>query len=194
MIYLCKFDYGNAKHGQRKIEETQNGRRLLRYALTKEYGIDSDTLTIEKGEHGKPFFKDRKDIFFNISHSGDYVAVVLGDCPLGVDVQVIREVKPRLIDKLCNEREKDFVLSSGNPDNAFITLWALKESYIKAIGKGMSFPMDKINFDIKGFKGDSFSGAFSNQDGLFCVWKNNDYVLAACSLGEFEFDLQYVSL
>lgn len=179
MIYLQKFDYNNLKRGERKLCETSNGRALLKRAVSELYGIDTDTLTIKKGEHGKPYFSQREDICFNISHSGDYVAVMVGDSPLGVDIQTIRPVKDRMIEKLCNESEKNFVYGSNNKDRAFITLWTLKESYIKAIGTGMSFPMDEINFDLSGLNEDSV-GEISNRSGVYFVRDFGDYVLSAC--------------
>ena len=183
MIYLRKFDYGTAARGERKKNETLNGRMLLRDAVFNEYGVSTDNLDIENGEHGKPYFVQRRDIHFNISHSGCYVAVAVGEYPLGVDVQTVREVKQSLIEKLCDDNEKRFVEQSGDKDKAFITLWALKESYIKAIGTGMSYPMNRIHFDMKNFDTEAF-GDFSDCDGYYYVRAFEDFVLAVCVLGD----------
>lgn len=189
LIYISRFNYDDLKRGERKKFETANGRYLLREAVRREFGVDSGLFTIEKGEHGKPFFAERDDIFFNISHSGELVAVGVGKCPVGVDVQVVRRVKDSLINKLCNYNEKEFILESTDKDRAFITLWALKESYIKAIGLGMSYPMSEINFDIRNFYGEA-EGEFSNRSGRYYVKDYGDFVLAACALGEFDFNVE----
>ena len=183
MIYLKKFDYHNISRGERKKAETANGRSLLRTAVLNEFEINTDKLTIVTAEHGKPYFSERQDIFFNISHSGDYVAAAVGKSEIGVDVQIVRSVKDNLIQKLCNNNEKEFIQSAVDKNKAFITLWALKESYIKAIGMGMSFPMSEINFNLRDFNGE-LEGSFSNQTGRFYVRDCGEFVLAACALGE----------
>ena len=189
MIYIKKYDYSNLKHGERKKSETVNGRELLKTAVLREFGVDSNTLIIEKGEHGKPYFSDREDIFFNISHSGDFVAVAVGECSLGIDIQVVQNVRERMIDKLCNDDEKQFISNCPDKDKSFIILWSLKESYIKAIGKGMSFPMSDINFKLEYFK-DEAKGEFSNRSGRYFVRDYGEFVLAVCALGEFNFGVE----
>ena len=188
MIYIKKYSYSNLKHGERKKAETVHGRELLKTAVLREFGIDSDTLTIAKGEHGKPYFSDREDICFNISHSGDFVAAAVGECPIGVDVQVVKKIHYGLVNKFCNYNEKEFISKSENKDRAFITLWSLKESYVKAIGKGLSYPVSEINFNLEHFDSEAV-GEFSNQSGRFYVRDYGDFVLSACALGEFDFDV-----
>ncbi len=189
MIYIKKYDYSNLKHGERKKAETANGRELLKTAVLREFGVDSNTLIIEKGEHGKPYFSDREDIFFNISHSGNFVAAAVGECPIGIDIQVVQNVRERMIDKLCNDDEKQFISNCPDKDKSFIILWSLKESYIKAIGKGMSFPMSDINFKLEYFK-DEAKGEFSNRSGRYLVRDYGEFVLAVCALGEFNFSVE----
>ena len=181
MIYIKKYDYSGLNRPERRKAETRNGRELLKQAVSDEYGIDTDNLTIEKGEYGKPYFAEREDIFFNISHSGDYAAAAVSDSPIGIDIQVIKPVKDGLIKKLCNEDEKNFIEKSKDKDRAFITLWALKESYIKAIGKGMSFPMKDVNFVLEDFCGEA-EGEFSNRSGYFYVQACEEFILAVCFL------------
>ena len=179
MIYTRRFDYTGKVRGERKKAESANGRILLKEAVMREYGIDTDSLTIGYGEYGKPFFIDRTDIHFSISHSEEYVAVVLSDREVGIDIQQVKAVKPGLIQKLCDESEQRYVLNSDNQDKAFITLWALKESYIKAIGKGMSYKMDKINLRLDISCGE-IQGEISNREGEYHVTDLGGYVMAVC--------------
>lgn len=181
MIYIKKFDYSGLTRGERKKAETANGRLLLKQAVQAAYNLNSDTLKIALGEHGKPFFFDKPKLQFNISHSGDYVAVMVGDKALGVDIQIIRPVKKRLTEKLCNEGEREYVYGSVDKDRAFIKLWTLKESYIKAIGTGMSFPMDSINFNLSGLNDISY-GKISNQSGIYFTYDYGEFILSACVL------------
>lgn len=188
VIYIKKFDYNAAQRGEKKKLETLNGRQLLKYAVFNEYGISTDELEIKTAEYGKPYFVQRSDIQFNISHSGSYAAAAVSEFPIGVDVQIIRKVKPSLIEKLCDENEKRFIEQSCDKDKAFITLWALKESYVKAIGKGLSFSLSRINFNLQQFEIETF-GQFSNCEGSYYVKLYEDFVLAVCSLGGAEIEL-----
>lgn len=195
MIYIKKYNYSGLNSGERRKAETKNGSELLKRAVFEEYSINTDELTIEKGEHGKPYFSEREDIFFNISHSGDYVAAAVWDTPIGIDIQIVRPVKEGLIRKLCNDTEKSFIEKSEDKDKAFVTLWALKESYIKAIGKGMSFPMKEVNFSLENFDGEA-KGELSNQSGYFYVKDYGEFVLAVCSynaIQNFDFDIGFLS-
>ena len=42
---------------------------------------------IAYNSQGKPYFLSHCEIFFNISHSSNYVACVIGDRPVGIDIE-----------------------------------------------------------------------------------------------------------
>jgi len=183
MIYIKEYDYSALSRGDKKKAETKNGRRLLRLAVKAEYGLNYEYLKIKKGEFGKPSFTRYPDIHFNISHSGSLIAVMLSRFECGVDIQKIKEVKTRVVQKICSDDELHFIENSADKERAFITLWALKESYVKAIGKGLTFSLAKVNFRI-----DTECGEIKNiccsQKGSFYVKNFEEYILAACTLDE----------
>lgn len=182
-VYINKFGYDGIERGQRKKRESENGLSVLSYALEREHGISPARLVIARGEHGKPYFPQRPDICFSISHSGDYAAAALCETPVGVDIQIFRPIKNNLINKLCDDTELRYINTSPDPSRAFIHLWTLKESYIKAIGKGMAFPMDEINFDLTGKNAEEgVCGRFSNKEGLYYLHDFGQYSLAVCAL------------
>lgn len=182
MIYIKKYEYNGIARGQKKKTETANGRDLLLRAYQKYTGLQEELPKISLLEHGKPYFPDKPDLEFNISHSGEYVAVMLGDTTLGVDIERCNRSSNALIKKLCSEREKEYILSQQDESSAFIRLWTLKESYIKATGSGMSFPLDKINFDMSRAK--NGVGKISNQSGIYFTMDFDGYSLSACVLDE----------
>ena len=65
---------------------------LLRRALREEYGL-TELPRIETGEKGKPFFLERPELHFNLSHCQTAVACALDALPLGVDVQEPRPLR-----------------------------------------------------------------------------------------------------
>jgi 4'-phosphopantetheinyl transferase len=94
-------------------------------------------------EQGKPFIKDRDDLYFNLSHSGQLAACVLSDRPVGIDIEGRQTFKESLIRRVFAqedlalakraEREKELSL-----DKICTLLWTVKESVMKYFGKGLS--------------------------------------------------------
>ncbi len=107
---------------------------------------------LEYGLYGKPYVSEDFDgafKHFNMSHCRMCVAVVADDVPVGIDVEEIREFDPGVM-KLCfTDFEKQQVMESSHPEDSFYLIWTLKESYIKAIGKGMSFHFLSVEFDCR---------------------------------------------
>ena len=97
---------------------------LLEHAYRIEYGESPPE--IKKTPNGKPFFPERPDVFFSLSHAKTHVACVLSDVPVGVDIESPREVSNRAVRFFCSEEE----LTLFEP----LELWVLKESFIKLIG------------------------------------------------------------
>ena len=63
----------------------------------------------------------------------------MSDHPVGVDIQQCRSFKPNIADRFFHPDEVQYLssLSPAERENAFYTLWALKESYVKADGRGL---------------------------------------------------------
>ena len=93
---------------------------------------------IERAEGGKPFFPALPDLHFNLSHSGPYALCALGDSPVGVDIQVVkdswREGLPR---RVCAERELVWLKERPDRWGGFALLWSMKEARVKYTGTGL---------------------------------------------------------
>ena len=96
------------------------------------------------GPEGKPWLPDRPGLHFSLSHSGELVLCALSDAELGCDVETPRRVNAALVRRFFHPDEQRwlFSLPQGEQDAAFLRLWTLKESYVKAIGLGLSLPLD----------------------------------------------------
>jgi 4'-phosphopantetheinyl transferase len=49
---------------------------------------------VKKHRTGKPYFPDRPDIFFSLSHTSTHVLCAVASTPVGVDIEAIRPVRP----------------------------------------------------------------------------------------------------
>lgn len=138
--------------------------------------VDADALTdyktaiTKEGKHGKPFFED-SDIYFNVSHSGEYVVCAYGDKEVGVDIQKNKEIKDNLIRRISHEKDDKI-----NP----LAIWVIKESYVKLLGQGLSFDMRRCYIDFEKNMVIDMSGA--NKNAIFELHKiSEDYLLSVCT-------------
>ena len=115
---------------------------VLSEILKEKYDIDK-VGDFRYNENGKPYLKEREDIFFSISHTKDTVAVAIAGFEIGIDVETIREISTNLIVKVASEKEREVILSSSDMKRAFFKLWTMKESYAKAYGIGVPFLLQK---------------------------------------------------
>lgn len=109
---------------------------LLKKALGERYGITS-VPSIATAEHGKPFFPSMPKVHFNMSHCLGVAACVIGDRPVGVDVETIHAVSTSLVKRVLSAAEHEAVERSHNPQMEFMRLWTVKESLLKLSGHGL---------------------------------------------------------
>jgi 4'-phosphopantetheinyl transferase len=116
-------------------------------------GVSTSAITVNRGEHGKPFLgAPHDDLAFSWSHSGDraLLAVARGIHQLGVDIERSRP-RPRLLElarRFYAAEEADAL--EALPDirrlEAFLTLWTAKEAVLKAHGGGLSYGLHRVRF------------------------------------------------
>lgn len=111
------------------------GNLLLKKGLVH-LNISTDYLDkINYTEKEKPFVKE--GFYFNISHSGKYVVCAISlENELGIDVEKYRPIDFSLFDRFFTQKEWLEINSHHNPNSAFFEMWSLKESAIKADGRG----------------------------------------------------------
>lgn len=125
---------------------------LLRFLIISLRKIQNKSIHFYKNDYGKPFLVGTKDFHFNISHSGDWVVCAIDNLPIGIDVEKIHDVDLDLSKRFFSEAEHDYLLTLENKERkeAFFDFWTLKESYIKADGRGLSIPLNSFSFSLKG--------------------------------------------
>lgn len=91
-------------------------------------------LTYRYGAHGKPYLANFPDLFFSLSHSGDYVLCAVADREIGADIQQERkEQGERIVQKYFTDGEREWYLAASGDavrKSRFYRLWAGKEAYM----------------------------------------------------------------
>lgn len=111
-------------------------------------------ITFAYGASGKPEIDGDTTIKFNISHARD--AIVFGfvhNDAIGVDIEFMDEkIDTMQIAKHFFSKEEIAALHA-QPENkrveAFYNCWTRKEAFIKAVGEGLSFPLDQFVVSLK---------------------------------------------
>ncbi|MFN8609899.1 MAG: 4'-phosphopantetheinyl transferase superfamily protein [Vulcanimicrobiota bacterium] len=118
---------------------------LLRRLLSRHLDRPAEQLNWCKAEHGKPYLVDGA-CTFNLTHSEEIAALAVGSQELGLDV----EDRRRRVDFLALGRrffappEADELEKAADPRRLFFEIWTAKEAYIKALGDGLSHPLDQF--------------------------------------------------
>lgn len=102
--------------------------------------------TINYHPNGKPYFEDQS-INLSISHTKDYVAVILSQSPLvGIDIEYISDRVKRVRSRFISDLE---YIDSENEIIHLLLHWSAKETMYKALSKEK---IDlKNNFHIQSF-------------------------------------------
>ncbi len=113
--------------------------------IAEDYCLDKKDIVFSVTPFGKPYCKSHGEIYFSLSHSGDFLALAISDKDVGIDIEKIRGAKENLVNRVCCKNEKDRIFSSDNPDVEFTKIWTRKEAYLKALGTGIDRELSSID-------------------------------------------------
>ena len=116
---------------------------LQRAFVTQEnQPFDFESLTYDQNK--RPYLK-HINTDFNISHSGDLVVCAYSkNTRVGIDVELIRQVELSDFQSTMNAEQWREIYASKNPYHTFFQYWTVKESVIKADGRGLAIPLEEI--------------------------------------------------
>ncbi len=125
----------------------------LQEILSEDYNyiINQDSLFFN--EYGKPYLKN-KDIYFNISHSKDLIAIIVDNQECAIDIELINYDKEinKFIDKCLSINEKKHIINLKDRHKYFYKIWTRKETYFKSLGTGIKYSYLNIDIDHKNIK------------------------------------------
>ncbi len=119
------------------------GDLLARFLIRKQLNLINNEIIFSYTEKGKPYLNSFPDFQFSISHSGDWVVCAIDRQPLGIDVQQLGVLDLDIARRYFSTAENCDLLSCAEQKRRlyFFQLWALKESYLKAVGQGITEPL-----------------------------------------------------
>ncbi len=104
------------------------------------------------GKWGKPYLTEYPGVYFNLSHSGEYVCCAIAEEEVGVDIQQhqgqMEGIAKRFFTKADNQMLED--CSEAERRERFFRIWSIRESYIKFTGRGMGQGLDTFAIDFSG--------------------------------------------
>jgi 4'-phosphopantetheinyl transferase len=104
--------------------------------LNKYYNLKINESDIIKNKYGKPYLKNTH-LFYNISHTQNIIVIAVSNIEMGIDAE---KLSRKIFSALT---EKFFKNEYQNPSD-IIKLWAIKESFIKYIGKSVILELKHI--------------------------------------------------
>ncbi|WP_193222343.1 4'-phosphopantetheinyl transferase family protein [Alkalilimnicola sp. S0819] len=130
---------------------------LLRATLSALTGLGAPDLRFSLNVYGKPELVPAPGVppyRVNLSHTRGLAAVAVSlEQDVGVDVEWLGRRPPglALADRYFAPSECAWLAARPEADRheALLTLWTLKEAYIKAVGLGLSLPLDAFAFELE---------------------------------------------
>ncbi len=151
----------------------------------KSYGLDEKEIELAYGKWGKPYLKNHPDLFFNLSHSGSKAIAVFDEKEVGCDIEKIRPFSKEVANRCFHEKEKEYLKNASNMGEAFTRIWVYKESFLKALGSGISEELSSFA-TYPSLEGIKLEQDLDDREWTIQEIELQDYIIALCTQKEKE--------
>ena len=133
-------------------------------------------------EYGKPYFPALPDFHFSLSHSGERVLCAVSAASVGCDIEKAERADLKIAQRFFHPAEREWLFSQpeSEQDAAFCRLWTCKESFIKAIGLGLSQPLE--SFAVIPGEPVALTQTVDPRDWMIRSFREGEYCCALCAL------------
>lgn len=145
---------------ERHRRESLATRALVRTSLSCHRQVAPPEWEFKLNPQGKPETDPECGLSFNLSNSLGLVVCLVAeraDAQVGVDVEPYERAKQilELVPKVFSPAEQAQLatLPEAEKQDRALSLWTLKEAYIKARGLGLLIPLDRFSFLFGGAEG-----------------------------------------
>jgi Phosphopantetheinyl transferase len=169
---------------------------LLFYSIRDSFGVSFEQLEIQKNPYGKPYCSNYDFIHYNLSHSNEWIVCAVSSSEVGIDVQVIVEFGLNIAKRFFSKDEYKYLSNCSKEcrNRMFTKLWTLKESYVKLIGTGLSFPIhsfiinDNNEMDLIDNKGKDDKYIFTTYE------LDSEHILSVCTIEKNPITIKNLSI
>lgn len=158
-IYFSKttFHEKDALPGEKKMQ-SKYCRQIVLEAACKELGVKHDEVIFSTDANSKPYLSNSSSFYFNISHTNAAVAVAISSKPVGIDIELIKNVDEndlkefkalKIAKKMFLPHEFEYIIEQPHKTGErFYEIWTKKEAYAKYIGTGIFGKENIMRFDV----------------------------------------------
>ncbi|GEB34853.1 4'-phosphopantetheinyl transferase family protein [Brevibacillus parabrevis] len=157
---------------------------LIRKIAAETFAVSAKSISFGTNAYGKPSLQGPLNrLHYNLSHSGDWVVCITGDCTVGIDIEKKHQIDLQIARQFFAPEEYEYIEEEPDSERRqarFFAVWTAKESYIKAIGKGLSLPLNSFSTVSQG----TVEGArvFEQARWHFKTYfLDDEYTLTACA-------------
>ncbi|NOU71099.1 4'-phosphopantetheinyl transferase superfamily protein [Paenibacillus sp. LMG 31458] len=128
------------------------GELLVKYAIGTMTKLPRHKIRFGMNAYGKPYLDGTDSVYFNVSHSGDWVVCAIDSDSVGIDVEKVHSMDMQIARQFFStaEYEQLMTLPTSHRLAYFFDIWTLKESLIKADGRGLSLSLDSFSINKQG--------------------------------------------
>lgn len=131
-----------------------NARGILRSLIGKYLEMNPAEISFQYSKFGKPAIADNHPLQFNVSHSQNIALFAFTKrFHVGVDIECvnpnieIKDIATKFFS--TNEVSNLLALPEDQQPLGFFNCWTRKEAFIKAIGEGLSFPLNQFEVSLE---------------------------------------------
>ncbi|MCH5586174.1 4'-phosphopantetheinyl transferase superfamily protein [Shimazuella sp. AN120528] len=139
-------------------------------------------------------------LHFNLSHSEQFAALAIASHPVGADIEQIKPLEDYVSltrHFLSIKERKSFCqLAADDQQLAFYRAWTRKEAYIKAIGMGLSYPVEQvtISFDEQPQLLEDRANPMNVEKLSIVSFEHKDYLGAVAIPKDYTVEIKKISL
>jgi 4'-phosphopantetheinyl transferase len=170
-------------------------RALVRTVLSRYVPVAPEDWSFAANAYGRPVIAglplgEASPVDFNVTHTDGLIvmAVAASRCSVGVDAESLsaRRAPVEIASRFFAPAESAALglMPATQQTSLFFQLWTLKESYVKACGRGLSIPLDKVAFALSSSRIDVvFAAALAEDASTWSFWQiqmPSDHLAAVC--------------
>lgn len=139
-ISLEKQKRVQAFHDYHDAKRVLIGDIIIRSIVCRYLHKNNQEIQFNRNRYGKPYLCNTEGFHYNIAHSGKWVVCAVDSDPVGIDVEEVALIDLAIAPNLFSPAEVSYIMDrlAEERTDHFYEVWTLKESYIKALGCGLS--------------------------------------------------------